>query len=147
MPPPPNVHLFIFWIILSKINQFNNFWYVKFGTTKFDVKILPTCPPHPSDIATLPREIQKRSFFNNIYPILQIINATSEETNSNCCTAALVVYLLLFSASYYLHSPISLLRLGHAMGGARVLMIWTDQCRKRLEACINAKGGRSEHLL
>ena len=61
------------------------------------------------------------------------------------------------------------LRLGHATGGARVL-IWTcwglrqrlvatwtefqhsvvycatDQCRKRLEACINAEGGHSEHL-
>ena len=27
------------------------------------------------------------------------------KTNSNCCSAALAVYLLLFSASYYLHSP------------------------------------------
>ena len=65
--PPPTVHLFIFWTILSKINQFNNFWYVKFGTTKFDVKILPTCPPHPSDIATLPREIQKKGHFSTIF--------------------------------------------------------------------------------
>jgi len=23
----------------------------------------------------------------------------------------------------------------------------TEQCRKRLEACINAEGGHSEHLL
>ena len=62
------------------------------------------------------------------------------------------------------------LRLGHATGGARVL-IWTccglrqrlvatwaefqhsvvyyatDQCRKRLEACIHSKGGHFEHLL
>ena len=62
------------------------------------------------------------------------------------------------------------LRLWHATGGARVL-IWTcwglrqwlvvtwaefqhsvvyyatDQCGKRLEACINAEGGHSEHLL
>jgi len=28
-----------------------------------------------------------------------------KKTNSNCCTAALAVYLLLFNASYYLHSP------------------------------------------
>ena len=28
-----------------------------------------------------------------------------KKTSSNCCTAALAVYLLLFSASYYLHSP------------------------------------------
>jgi len=62
------------------------------------------------------------------------------------------------------------LRLGHVTGGARVstLICWgyrqrlvatwaefqhsvvycaTDQCRKRLEACINAEGGHSEHLL
>ena len=30
-----------------------------------------------------------------------------KKTNSNCCTAALAVYLLLFSASYYLNSPTS----------------------------------------
>ena len=28
-----------------------------------------------------------------------------KKTDSNCCTAAFAVYLLLFSASYYLHSP------------------------------------------
>ena len=67
------------------------------------------------------------------------------------------------------------LRLGHATGGVHVCMYWygqqtcwgllqrlvatwaefqhsmvfyaTDQCRKRLEACINAEGGHSEHLL
>jgi len=62
------------------------------------------------------------------------------------------------------------LRPGHATGGARVLAwtCWglrqqliarwaefqhsvvyyaTDQCQKRLEACINAEGGHSEHLL
>ena len=63
-----------------------------------------------------------------------------------------------------------LLCLGHATGGASVLIrtccglrqrlvaTWaefqhsvvyytTDQCRKTLEACINAEGGHSEHLL
>jgi len=29
---------------------------------KFDMKILQICPPHLSDVATLPREIQKKSF-------------------------------------------------------------------------------------
>ena len=66
--------------------------------------------------------------------------------------------------------PVGLLHVGQATGGARVL-IWTcwtlrqrlvatwaefqhsvvycatDQCRKRLEACTNAEGGHSEHLL
>jgi len=48
---------------------------------------------------------KKKSFFNIIIHILQIIYITSEQNFSNCCTAALAVYLLLFSASYYLHSP------------------------------------------
>ena len=65
----------------------------------------------------------KQSFFIIFIHILQIIYVISEEKNSNCCIASLAVYLLLFSASYYLHSPI-VLRLGHATGGARVL-IWT----------------------
>jgi len=26
-------------------------------------------------------------------------------------------------------------------------VLWTDQCRKRLEACINAEDGHSEHLM
>jgi len=50
----------------------------------------------------------KKVIFNIIIHIhvLYIIYVTSEETNSDCCTctAALAVNLLLFSASYYLHS-------------------------------------------
>ena len=46
----------------------------------------------------------KKSFFNIIH-ILQLIYVPQKKTNSNCCTAALSVNLLLFSASYYLHSP------------------------------------------
>jgi len=30
---------------------------------------------------------------------------SQKETNSNCCTAAVAVYLLLFNAFCYLHSP------------------------------------------
>jgi len=96
----------------------------------------------------------------------RLFTFSQKKTNSNCCTAALAVYLLLFSASYYLHSP-------STASGARYRRItcWTcwglqqwlvatwaefqhsvvyyatDQCRKRLEACINAEGGHSEHLL
>ena len=32
---------------------------------------------------------------------------SQKKTNSNCCTTALAVYLLLFNASYYLPSPSS----------------------------------------
>jgi len=69
------------------------------------MKILQISPLHLSDVATLSSEIQKKSFFNIIIHILQIIYHSSEKTSSNCCSAALAVYLLLFSASYYLHSP------------------------------------------
>ena len=47
----------------------------------------------------------KQSFFIIFIHILQIIYVISEEKNSNCCIASLAVYLLLFNASYYLHSP------------------------------------------
>jgi len=111
-------------------------------------------------------ESPKKSIFNIISHIL--FTLPQKKTDSRCCTAALAVYLLLFSASYYLIALV--LHLGHATGGAHVL-IWTccglrqqlvatwaefqhsmvccatDQCRKRLEACINAEGGHSEHLL
>ena len=44
-----------------------------------------------------------KSHFQQCYSyILLIIYVILEETNSNCGTAALAVYLLLFSASYYL---------------------------------------------
>ena len=72
------------------------------------MNILQICPRHLSDVSTLPWEIQKSHFFS--------------KTSSNCYSVALAVCLLLFSASYYLHSPS--LHLGHATGGVRVL-IWT----------------------
>jgi len=55
------------------------------------------------------------------------IYVTSEENFSNCCTAALAVYLLLFSVSYYLHSP------GTASGA----------CYRR-RACIDMEYGHVE---
>ena len=72
---------------------------------KIDTNILQISPPRLSYVATLPCEIKKKSFFNIIIHILEIIYVSSEETSSNCCSAVLAVYILLFSASYYLHSP------------------------------------------
>ena len=85
---------------------------------------------------------------------------------------SLSCFLLLFSASYYLHSPSTasvaryrrsacidtdMLRLAPAaccdigLNFSTTCCIGpyhaTDQCRKRLEACINAEGGHSEQLL
>ena len=108
---------------------------------------LQICPPHLSDVATLPVEIQKKWFFSTlIFIYFRLFTLSQKKTNSNCCAAALAVYLLLFNASYYLHSP--------STGGACVLIrtcwgLWqrlvvtcaefqhsvvyyaTDQCRKK----------------
>jgi len=123
---------------------------------------LQICPPHLSHVATLPWEIQQSHYSTLLFIYFRLFTSAQKKTSSNCCTAALTVYLL-FSASYYLHSLV--LHLGHATGGARVLMwtcwalhqrlvvTWaefqhsvvyyaTDQRQKRLEACSNA-----EHLL
>ena len=132
------------------------------------MNILQICPPHLSAVATLTWDIQKSHFSTLLIIYFRLCTLPQMKINSNCCTAALAVYLLLFSASYYLHSPSS-------ASGARyrrsACMLWarwglrqrlvatwaefqhsvvccaTDQYRKRLEACINAEGGHSEYLL
>ena len=78
---------------------------------------LQICLPHLSDVATLPWEIPKSHFSTLLFIYFRLFTLAQKKTSSNCCSAALAVYLLLFSASYYL-------RLGHATGGAHVL-IWT----------------------
>jgi len=77
---------------------------------------LQICPLHLSYVATLPWEIQKRSFFSIIIHILQIIfTLPQKKTNSNCCTPALAVCLLSLSASYYLHIPSTAFRAARAV--------------------------------
>jgi len=66
---------------------------------------LHICPPHLSDVATLPWEIQKSHFSTLLFIYFRLFTLAQKKTSSNCCYAALAVYLLLFSASYYLHSP------------------------------------------
>jgi len=41
---------------------------------------LQICPCHLSDVATVPREIQKKVIFQIIIHILQIVYITSEES-------------------------------------------------------------------
>jgi len=129
------------------------------------MKILQICPPHLSDVATLPWEIQKSHFSTILSIYFRLFTLPQKKTNSNCCTAALTVYLLLFSTSYYLHSPSStasrarcrrstcidtgILRLAAA---ACCDMGWISAqrgvlCDWSVEACINTEGGHSEHLM
>ena len=47
-----------------------------------------------------------KSYFLTLLSIyLRLFPFAQKKTSSNCCSAALAVYLLLFSASYFLHSP------------------------------------------
>ena len=47
----------------------------------------------------------KKLFSSSLFIYFSLFMLHQKKTNSNCCTAALALYLLLFSASYYLHSP------------------------------------------
>jgi len=69
------------------------------------MNILQICPHHMSDVATLPWEIPKSHFSTLLFIYFRLFTLPHKKTNSNFCTAALTVYVLLFSASYYLHSP------------------------------------------
>jgi len=100
-----------------------------------------------------------------LFIYFRLFTLFQKKTNSNCCTAALAVYLLLFSASYYLHScsTASVARYWRArvlictcwgFGGCDVGWISAQRgvlcdwsVSKRLEAFTSAEGGHSEHLL
>jgi len=69
------------------------------------MNILQICLPHVLDVATLPWELQKSHFLTLLFIYFRLFMLAQKKTSSNCCPAALAVYLLLFSASYYLHSP------------------------------------------
>jgi len=91
------------------------------------MNILQICLPHLSDVATLPWEIQKKSFSTLFFIYFRLFTLCQKKTNTNCCTAALDVYLLLLNASYYLHSP-------STASGAR----YRSACWYwRVEACVS----------
>jgi len=71
---------------------------------KIDMNTLQICPPHLSHVATLPWVIQQSHYSTLLFIYFRLFTSAQKKTSSNCCTAALTVYLL-FSASYYLHSP------------------------------------------
>jgi len=125
---------------------------------------LQICPPHLSDVATLPWEIQK-SFSTLLFIYVRLFKLLQKKTNSICCIAALAVHLLLFGASYYLHSPstasgaryrrsscvdVAACSSGLLRHGQNFSTAWCSMrliSVERLEECINPEGGHSEHLL
>jgi len=97
------------------------------------MSILQICPPHLPDVATLPWEIQKSHFSPLLFIYFRLFTLAQKKTSTNCCTAALDVYLLLFSASYYLHIP-------STVSGAcyrRSACIDMDVLRLAAAACCN----------
>jgi len=69
---------------------------------------------HLTDLSTSPVRCSQFSLGNPkkslicsalLFIYFRLFTLLQKKTNSNCCTAALAFYLLLFSASYYLHNP------------------------------------------
>jgi len=68
---------------------------------------------HLTDLSTSPVRCShftlgnpKKSYFSTLlFTQFRLFTLPQKKTNRTGCTAALAVYLLLFSASYYLHSP------------------------------------------
>jgi len=76
----------------------------------------------------------KKSHFSTLLLLyIRLFTLPQKKTNSNCCTAAFAVYLLLFCASYYLHS------LSTASGAhyRRSACIDTDMLRLAAAACCD----------
>jgi len=127
--PRKNVHLFIFWITLSKSTHFNNFWYFKFWenltwTTYRFVHL--TCHFNLGN--------PKKSHFSTLLFIyFRLFTLTQKKTNNNCCTATLAVYVLLFDVFDYLHSPSS----GSGARYRRSACIDMDMLRLVAAACCD----------
>ena len=47
----------------------------------------------------------KSHFSTLLFTYFRLFTLAQKKTSSNCCSAALAIYSMLFSASYYLHSP------------------------------------------
>jgi len=97
------------------------------------MNILQICPPHLSGVATLLWGIQKSHFSTLLFTYFRLFTLPQKKTNSSCCTAALAVYVLLFSVSYYLHRP-------STASGARYrrsACIDTDMLRLATAACCD----------
>jgi len=95
---------FIFFNNCQKLTDFNDFWYVKsWQNLAWTPNILHICLPHLSNVATLPWEIKKvvfQQYYSYTSDYLHYLRRKQIATIVQC----LAGYLLLFRASYYLHS-------------------------------------------
>ena len=76
---PPRTSTFYFFNNSSKI------WFLEcYIMRKFHMKILQVCPPHLSDVTTLPWEIQKKVIFSGIiYTYLWLFALSQTKTDCN----------------------------------------------------------------
>jgi len=73
---------------------------------QFDINSLYIDPPYLYTVTTLPYEIQKSLFFNsNIHTDFRLLRYLGRN-KMQLLYCSLSVYVLLFTASYYLHIPI-----------------------------------------
>ena len=73
---------------------------------KFDIDSLYICPPYLYTVTTLSWEIQKKSFFNSItHRDFRLLHYHGRN-KLQLLYCGLSVYLLLFTTSYYLRSPV-----------------------------------------
>ena len=66
---------------------------------------LQICPPHLSDVATLRWEIQKSHFSTLLFIYFRSFTLSQKKRNSNCCTAALAIYLHVLLFIVHRRSP------------------------------------------
>jgi len=74
---------------------------------KFDVNCLYICPPYLYTVSTLPWEIQKSHYLTLnriIHTVFRLLHYL-KRNKLQLLYCSLSVYLLLFTASYYLRSP------------------------------------------
>ena len=107
-PCPKKCPPFIFHITpLPKINQFLKWFLVCEMLTKFDINSLYIFPPYLYTVTTLPWEIQKSHFstvlFMQTSDYLRYL--IRNKLQLLYCSLSVYLGLLLFTASYYLHSP------------------------------------------
>ena len=96
---------FVFSITCQTLTDFINFWYYVLNHEKIWHEHLTDLSISPVRCSHFTLGNPKMSFSTLLFIYFRSFTLPQKKTSSNCCTAALAVYLLMFSASYYLHSP------------------------------------------
>ena len=119
-------NVLFFELLCENLTDFNTFWYVKSWEN------LTWTPYRFVRFVHFTLGNPKSHFTTLLFIYLRLFTLAQKKTSSNC-SAASAAYLLLFSASYYLHSP-------STASGAhyrRSTCIDMDVLRLAVEACCD----------